>query len=67
MADAEYNKHYARGWRSSEKTGGGGDALDRADSRGAHPAWYDGYYDHAAGRAKWHTREARTLNPDQFG
>ncbi len=46
-----YRKHYNRGWRSSA---GPGATLDRADGRGEPDAWYDGYFDLAAGRAKYH-------------
>lgn len=43
---------YNRGWKAS---GAGGDQpLDHADWRGEPDEWYDGYYDRAAGRYKWH-------------
>jgi hypothetical protein len=45
-------KDYTRGWRSGLYSTGM--ALDNADARGEPEAWYDGYMDAAAGRAKWH-------------
>ena len=46
---------YRRGWLASVRygasTGNGPSPLERADSRGEPDAWYDGYHDHAAGRA----------------
>jgi hypothetical protein len=50
----EYNGHYRRGWASGNRGVGG---LDRADSRREPEAWYDGYYDAAAGREKFHLRD----------
>lgn len=53
----EYARDYQAGWRASENYTDG--TLDRADSRGASDAWYDGYHDSAAGREKWIYREWR--------
>lgn len=44
---------YTRGWTASLRATGSY-TLSNADSRGEPSAWYDGYYDAAAGRAKWH-------------
>ena len=54
----EYKRDYNRGWRSSSNYSGSDGMLDRADARGESDAWYDGYYDHAAGREKWETPQA---------
>ncbi len=56
-SEPDYNKHYHRGWGASVRGSDG--TLDRADGRGEHEAWYDGYYDHATGRSKWHSRDNR--------
>lgn len=48
---AEIKKDYRSGWNASERGG----SLERADARGASQAWYDGYFDEAAGRDKYHT------------
>lgn len=50
--DPDYVAAYNRGWRSALAEGGF--PLDNADARNEPSAWYDGYYDHAAGREKWH-------------
>lgn len=44
---------YTRGWRASMYATGS-TVLDNADARGEPGAWYDGYFDAAAGREKWH-------------
>ena len=49
---AAYKADYNRGWAASGRASDG--ALSRADARGEPHAWYDGYADLAAGRAKWH-------------
>jgi hypothetical protein len=58
-ADTPENRgHYRRGWNSSERTflsGSDSSPLERADSKGEPPAWYDGYMDSATGRPKWHS------------
>lgn len=46
-----YPYHYNRGWRASARPT---PSLDRADKRHEPEAWYDGYFDYAAGREKWH-------------
>lgn len=56
----EYRKDYNRGWRSSSTTQGG--ALDAADYRGEPTPWYDGYYDNATNRPKWHRLHCTTHN-----
>ena len=49
-------KSYARGWRASMPDNETvNPPLDLADSRGECTEWYDGYYDMALGRDKWHT------------
>ena len=51
----EYKKHYLRGWKASQGYRGGlNSPLERADSRGEHKAWYDGYHDHAGDYPKYH-------------
>jgi hypothetical protein len=52
-----YRQAYERGWRNSA---GPSASLDRADSRGEPDAWYDGYFDYAAGREKWHLPRCTT-------
>lgn len=47
---ADYVRHYNRGRQASLR----GSELDAADWRGEPDAWYNGYADVAAGRAKWH-------------
>lgn len=47
----EYKRDYNRGWLASRSPNG---ALERADDRNEPGSWYDGYYDYAAGREKWH-------------
>jgi hypothetical protein len=55
----ENRGHYRRGWKASERAAlsmsEGPSALERADSRGEHGAWYDGYMDDATGRPKYHS------------
>lgn len=54
----ENRGHYRRGWNSSERSflsGSDASPLERADSKGEPPAWYDGYMDSATGRPKWHS------------
>jgi hypothetical protein len=51
-ADTDYKKHYERGWRATCD-------LDAADARREPDAWYDGYFDLANGREKWHTFHCR--------
>lgn len=48
----EQERNYRRGWNASRQ---GGNALENADMRGEPSSWYDGYYDNAAGRDKWHS------------
>jgi hypothetical protein len=49
--DPEYRKHYNRGWKSRNLEGG--------DARNEPESWYDGYFDNAAGREKFHTYHCR--------
>lgn len=42
-------RDYERGWNASRRNAN----LDHADYRGEPDAWYEGYGDHATGRAKW--------------
>jgi hypothetical protein len=44
---------YTKGWTASLRATGSG-TLDNADSRREPNEWYDGYYDAAVGREKWH-------------
>lgn len=57
----ENRRHYRRGWDASVRAGWSenpdNDPLGRADSRGEHEAWYDGYMDDATGRPKYHSLE----------
>ena len=46
----QYKADYRRGWRSSAGANG---SLDKHNFESA--AWYDGYFDYAAGREKWHS------------
>ena len=46
----QYKKDYRRGWRCSAGANG---SLDNHNCECA--AWYDGYFDYAAGREKWHS------------
>lgn len=48
-----YRDAYTRGWKVSERCLDDF-PLDSADSRGEPESWYDGYFDAAAGRDKWH-------------
>lgn len=50
--DQAYVTAYNRGWKAGQRETFG--ALERADFRNEHEAWYDGYLDAAAGREKWH-------------
>ncbi len=52
-----YTAAYLRGWNAAERGSEG--ALDRADMRNEPDAWYDGYADSAAGRAKYTLRTVR--------
>lgn len=45
---------YARGWRDSGRWDTVSSPLDLGDARGECEAWYDGYYDRAVGRDRWH-------------
>ena len=48
----EYKRQYARGWNASERGSEG--ALERMDFREPNnTAWYDGYYDSAAGHPRF--------------
>ena len=54
---AVYSKAYNRGWAASVREGmretpAATSPLERADDRGEHPGWYQGYLDQAAGRDK---------------
>lgn len=56
----ENRKHYRRGWLASDRYGQSASPsdvspLERADYRGEHPAWYDGYMDSATGRPRYHS------------
>ena len=44
---------YNRGWRASGRAGAVA-PLDAADFRGEPDEWYDGYFDRANDRFKWH-------------
>jgi hypothetical protein len=52
LTKPDYTKHYNRGWGATSEM-----ALENADNRGEHPAWYDGYTDNAVGRSKFHSRD----------
>lgn len=49
-ARTAYRADYRRGWRA-----GGAWALERADARSEPDAWYDGYFDRAASRPRYHS------------
>lgn len=51
-----YERDYNRGWRAAINRSTDG-ALDKADKVKEPEAWYDGYFDGAAGREKWHLRD----------
>lgn len=53
LTKPEYTQNYQRGWNSGMR----GSGLDRADARGEHNSWYDGYTDAAVGRPKFHSRD----------
>lgn len=65
IAGAEYRTAYNRGWKAGLNTGSF--TLDRADTRGEPDAWYDGYYDQAAGREKWHLPNCAAHGPADAG
>ncbi len=46
----KYKADYRRGWNSSARANG---SLDKHNFESK--AWYDGYFDYAAGREKWHS------------
>ena len=48
--DPQVLRDYRNGWRASPNGG-----LDEADFRGESDAWYDGYFDQACDRSKYHT------------
>lgn len=48
-----YRVDYRRGWRASAALRDG--ALERADIRNEPSAWYDGYFDYAASRPRYHS------------
>lgn len=60
-ANSEAKRQYEAGWKASERFGSsegtGPTPLERADDRGAPPAWYHGYEDHASDKRKWATFE----------
>ena len=58
--DAEYRSWYTKGWTYSGRPTA---TLDHGDSHGYPEAWYDGYLDRAAGRAKWSTRTEVVSTP----
>ena len=64
---ASYDRaSYNRGWRTS-LNGTGSGYIDRADARREPDEWYDGYYDAAAGREKWHLLHCAAHHNDQGG
>jgi hypothetical protein len=63
----EYARDYELGWRSGMRCTEG--ALGAADRRNVSHAWYDGYLDAAAGRAKWTWRATRLggfASPEEY-
>jgi hypothetical protein len=48
----EYKHWYHAGWRYSQSPSA---SLDYGDRSGKPAAWFDGYFDLAAGRPKWST------------
>ena len=48
-------KAYAKGWRDSGSYNTEASPLDLGDARGEPSEWYDGYFDLAVGRDRWHT------------
>ena len=69
----ENRKHYDRGWKASgglptqSEMNGGPSRLERADDRGEHEAWYDGYMDYAVGRGKYHSLKCPAADHDAPG
>lgn len=65
-AIADRNKRrradYRLGWNAYQR--GNPEALERADDRGVTRDWYDGFFDAASDRPKFHTLTCRTC--DEF-
>ena len=59
MSTQDARKEYLLGWKASERfgrsSGSTSTPLERADRRGVSEFWYDGYFDHACDREKFHT------------
>ena len=62
---SQYKSDYNRGWRAGHNTGSF--TLERADMRNESDAWYDGYFDAAAGRSKWHIPNCANHHNDLGG
>jgi hypothetical protein len=58
--------NYNRGWKASAAAAGSF-TLDNADGRGEPNAWYDGYYDLATGREKWHLPNCKNHHNNEGG